>query len=219
MKLDNMPDEAHRLQFLRDAYERTNELITQQEETISSLHISAMSWKKAHDEAWETINEQDKQIQELESRCFAWEDQWQKDTIGLQARIKELEDENKTLADVIESMRNESMGTMNDKKLKQQYKMVDSLSADYTYITDSYITVAAPIQPYYHSIEIEQNEFNVVVMKYYSWSHKEELARFPYGYKSDEDSSEVAVQKAKDFIDLWKLNKPPYEPKGDNKRD
>jgi hypothetical protein len=59
-------------------------------------------------------------------------------------------------------------------------------------------------------IEIEQNEFNVVVMLYYSWSHYEELAHFPYGYKSDEDSSEVAVQKAKNFIDLWKLNKPPY---------
>jgi hypothetical protein len=90
---------------------------------------------------------------------------------------------------------------MNDKKLKQQSKMVDALGGNYP------------------RIEIDQNEFNVLVIKYYSWSHKEELARFPYGYKSDEDSSEVAVQKAKDFIDLWKLNKPPYEPKGDNKRD
>jgi hypothetical protein len=90
---------------------------------------------------------------------------------------------------------------MNDKKLKQQSKMVDALGGNYP------------------RIEIDQNEFNVLVIKYYSWSHYDELARFPYGYKSDEDSSEVAVQKAKDFIDLWKLNKPPYEPKGYNKRD
>lgn len=60
----------------------------------------------------------------------------------------------------------------------------------------------------YPKLEIEQTEFNVLVVRYYSWSHYEKLAHFPYGYKSDEDNSEVAIKKAKDFIDLWKLNHP-----------
>lgn len=58
----------------------------------------------------------------------------------------------------------------------------------------------------YPKIEIEQTEFNVVVVKYYSWNNYEELAHFPYGYKSDEDSSDVAVQKAKDYIKNFNLN-------------
>lgn len=57
----------------------------------------------------------------------------------------------------------------------------------------------------YPKLEIEQEEFNVYVVRYDSFFQRTTLERFPYGYESDDQPLADAIQQAKDFVKEYKV--------------
>lgn len=49
----------------------------------------------------------------------------------------------------------------------------------------------------YPRIEIEQEEFNVYVVRYTSWIQRETIGAFPYSHDGEYDSLALAIEKAK----------------------